>query len=270
MRYKIPGMQLGGTTTGVRKKKLKLYGERNTGSRYLERILRHNIQAEVLPGVAPSWVARLQAIVPGKDAVRDSWFRRSFDRNLGWKHARVDVQGLCGLGAAIDDVHFLVLVKNPYSWLLSLRKRPYHHKTGADAGSDSLESLLTRPWPTVGRETAPHTYANAIDLWNGKARSYLELAERFPTTLLPYEQLLSDPAAAVESIRLAGPFEWKRGGFENLPESTKEAGKDTGFYRDYYLNELWREQLSADQVRMVNERLDPSLAERLGYTLLQP
>ena len=249
-------------------KRLKLYGERNTGSRYLERILRHNIRAEVPPGVAPFWVARLQAIAPGKDGVRDLWFRRTFERNLGWKHAQVDVQGLHGLGAAIDDVHFLALVKNPYSWLLSLGKRSYHRKSSARAESDKLELLLTEPWPTVGRDNGPPSYGNAIEMWNCKARSYLELAEDFPTTLLPYEQLLSDPAAAVEAIRRAGGFEWKRGGFENLPESTKETGKDTAFYSDYYLNERWRDRLSAGQIAMINERLDRPLAERLGYTLL--
>jgi hypothetical protein len=127
---------------------------------------------------------------------------------------------------------------------------------------------LTSEWPTVGRENGPAVYTDAIDVWNRKVRSYLELADRFPTTLMTYERLVIDPAEALDEIRQASATEWKRGRFENLPESTKEMGKDSTFYSDYYGKERWREQLTAEQIQMVNSRLDRELVNQLGYDFL--
>lgn len=249
-------------------KKIKLYGERNTGTRYLARLIDHNVGGMLLRGVAPRWITWVQAVVPGTESARDAFFNRTFDRNLGWKHSQVQVERLLGLGGLINDVHFVALVKNPYSWVLSMARRPYHRRGAASPGMNGLQSMLTEKWPTVGRENGPASYRDVIDLWNCKVGSYLELASRLPTTLLSYEALVSDPAATLEKVRLAIKSSWSRGDFENLPESTKESGKDSGYYRDYYLNERWRSELPEEAIALVNARVRTDLMSRFGYRVL--
>ncbi len=250
-------------------KRIKLYGERNTGTRYLTRLLEHNLSGDVIRSVAPRWATRVQALVPGKEAIRDKWFAATFADNFGWKHSRVQVDRLLELGGAVDNIHFVALVKNPYSWLLSLDQRPYHLRSQDTVNSSGVKSLLTTQWQTVGRENGPAHYRDAVDLWNDKVGSYFELADKFSTTLLTYEELVLDPALALEKVRLAGADTWVRGRFENLPESTKEKGKDSSYYRDYYGNERWRSRLTDEDIAMVNARLDLELMAELGYRVLE-
>jgi hypothetical protein len=248
--------------------RIKLYGERNTGTRYLTRLFEHNLGSHLIAGTAPRWTTWAQALVPGSDYFRDAYFERTFSRNYGWKHSQVQTGRLLELGDEIDDVHFVVLVKNPYSWLLSLDKRPYHSRSNPTDDSSGIEYLLSSEWPTVGRENGPPVYRDAIDLWNQKLASYLELARRLPTTLLTYEDLVADPATAVEKVRLAGADSWKRGSFENTPESTKDKSKDSSYYRDYYGNERWKSKLTANVIAMVNERISGELMSEFGYEKL--
>lgn len=246
---------------------IKLYGERNTGSRYLNRLLEINLEAVCLEGTAPRWAALINSVSPGKNNVLDKYFERTFARNLGWKHAQVRVARLLALGDAIRNVHFVTLVKNPYSWLLSLARRPYHRKDANDAAD--IESLLRSEWMTVGRDNGPPAYRDAIDLWNSKVRSYVELSGQLPTTFLTYEALVEDPESAVDRIRRDSGVDWSGGRFQNLEESTKEKSKDASFYRRYYGEERWREKLSPQVIGLVNERLDRELMKTFGYRLIE-
>ena len=137
------------------RKRIKLYGERNTGTRYLTRLFEHNLSGDVIRGVAPRWTTWVQALVPGKETIRDAWFARTFADNFGWKHSRVQADRLLELGDAVNNIHFVALVKNPYSWLLSLDRRPYHLRSQNPVNSNGIKSLLTTQWPTVGRENGP-------------------------------------------------------------------------------------------------------------------
>ena len=247
---------------------ITLYGERNTGSRYLNRLLELNLEAACLEGTAPRWVALLNSASPDSRNLLDWYFSRTFAQNLGWKHSQVQVGRLLDLGGAIRGVHFVTLIKNPYSWLLSLAKRPYHRKPAAGNDDSDLESLLLTQWATVGRDNGPPAYRDAIDLWNSKVRSYIELAERLPTTFLTYEDLVADPAAALKKIKADSADEWSGSDFQDLQQSTKEKGKDSSFYRRYYGEELWREQLNPRVIGLINERLDPALMALFGYRIL--
>jgi len=249
-------------------KRIKLYGERNTGTRYLTRLFENNLSCRVIRGVAPWWIARLQAVSPGKERLRDFYFERTFKQNLGWKHAQADTERLLQLGHQITDVHFVALIKNPYSWLLSLAKRPYHQKTAQSIGVSGINALVTTEWPGLGRENGPASYLNAVDLWNRKVGSYFELASRLPTTLLTYEELVADPSMAVDKVRRACGDAWIRCEFENLSDSTKEKEKSWAYYRDYYGNEGWRTELTTDDIALINERIDRGLMTRLGYRLM--
>ncbi|RME83007.1 MAG: hypothetical protein D6775_09300 [Caldilineae bacterium] len=125
---------------------VKILGERNTGTHYLEKLLRLNLDVRVLPGSAPR---RLRRHFPGNEAVLDLYFRLTAFANLGWKHALAPApDALRRSRWARRGLVILTLSKNPYAWLLSLYRHPYHYS----GPLPSFERFLQSPWRTVRRE----------------------------------------------------------------------------------------------------------------------
>ena len=98
------------------KKLLKVYGERNTGTNYIDKLIRMNLEAHLLNGVAPRHIQILQRILPGKQLVRDRYFELTYGKNLGWKHTRVKSESeLRQYDILKKRVCFVTITKNPYS-----------------------------------------------------------------------------------------------------------------------------------------------------------
>ena len=252
---------------------IKIYGERNTGTRYIDELLRLNFHVAapgmanssslvLLRGVVPPSIRRLQEALPGRHFVRDMYF--VLDRgSYGWKHS-------VPRPPSNAPAYFITVTKNPYSWLLSFYRRPYlrFHPAPDEA---SFESFLETPWQTFGRDNLRRaTLPSPVDLWNIKNRAYLDLADRQRYVLTTtYEQIVSDPWAFVDAI--CGKFEIESAGrFVNANRSTKDAGRTFADYVDYYLNERWREQLTTHSVELINGRVDEELMRAFGYHLLVP
>ncbi|MBW1914379.1 MAG: hypothetical protein JRI86_05510 [Deltaproteobacteria bacterium] len=214
------------------KKRIKIYGERNAGTKYLVKLARLNFDVFILRGEArhsfvPSFLRKTEA-------AKDLFFRMTFSQNLGWKHAIApDPAYLKKMQIYSNDLLFLTISKNPYSWLLSLFRRAYHQKKKMD----SFEDFLTTPWETVARERSRKEFENPIVMWNEKNRSYLDLR--------------------------------KQGSFMNCLLSTKNKGKkDYNYYRKYYLQEQWREKLDTNIIKIINKYLDAEIMERFDYKRL--
>lgn len=245
---------------------VKLYGERNTGTNYLARLLHHNLPVELLPGSVSRRAARLQRLLPGREWLRDLYFRATFPRNLGWKHSAVRAPAaLERLPVSHHPLGFVTLTKNPYAWLLSLHRRPQHqfHKAGLP-----FQAFLESPWQTVRRGNAPRTVPTPVALWNLKNRSYLQLDGWWPVAHVRYEDLLADPAAEVERIAQVLGVPWDRSGFKNIEQSTKDPGRTFASYQRYYLEERWREGLAPESIAIINRHLDHDLAAHFGYRRL--
>jgi hypothetical protein len=257
---------------------LKIYGERNSGTNYLTHLIRCNLDIELLPGVVQKKhmpaidqkqlhdIAR-QRNLPEHEVVADISFQETFPINLGWKHALVkSADSLKKYDICSNNLSFLTLTKNPYSWLLSFYRRPYHHQYRGK--KPDFETFLTSPWRTVGRENAPPEFSSPIDLWNQKNAAYLQLHQQFPTLNIRYEDLLSDPQGAMEAVSNIASCGWKLRPFVNVEHSTKRGSKDFSFYQRYYLEEQWKEQLSSRAIRIINERLNDEIVEAFRYKKL--
>lgn len=243
--------------------KLKLYGERNTGTNWLEHLVGLNLDVELFPSVAPVWLRKLQGKAPGTEWLRDLWFRTTTGRTFGWKHALVDPARSGFERRAVQQrVGFVCLVKHPAAWLLSLYRRPYDHYWGAPG---ELATFATSPWYTVGRELAPKSYPNPISLWNAKAAGYLALAARLPAVVMRYEDLLSDPAARIDDIATRFGLRRRGPGFKNDEDSTKRDDTKFAEYQRYYGDELWRAKLPREVAQTVAKQIDGRLLEQLGY-----
>ena len=237
--------------------KIKLYGERNTGSRYLVKLLKKNFDAELLRYTVPNnilWYRR--------EWTKNLYFWLTYRYNFGWKHAYVRTDWL--KPEWVENTGFITVSKNPYSYLLSLYKRPYHVKGDKPA---TFLDFLQREWKLQERDNMPvSSLPNPVVLWNQKNRSYMNLQRKFPERVynMTYEGLLDDYARELRAVQEKLDLQ-PLGDYTNVTESTKEDAKSNDYYRDYYLGEVWRKDLNADQIAFINEQLDPEVMAFFGY-----
>lgn len=246
---------------------VKIYGERNTNTNYLSQLIRLNLKVEELPGVVPARIMALQRKMPGHELVRDLYFLLSYGQNLGWKHTCVKSAAVLSRCPVVrkNEVCFITLTKNPYSWLLSLHRNPYHQRY---LQKPDFETFLRTPWRTLRRENAEKVVKSPIELWNLKNAANLQLASLHALNLTS-ESLIENPAAVIEQISRKFSIERHSDKFMNYERSTKrEAGKDSSFYRDYYRNERWRAELSGEAIAIINEGIDRALMAHFGFALL--
>ncbi len=241
-------------------KLIKIYGERNTNTNYISKLIDLNLDVEEIPGTVPPGVMWLQKILPGNEIIRDLYFSLTAKKNLGWKHSLVIPE----LFVDKKNCAFVTITKNPYSWLLSLYKRPYHQYY---SDNNSFEDFLKCSWRTVYRENTKRILFSPIELWNIKNRSYLFLDSE-KTMNITTESLFSDPARVIENISDKFSIRKKSDIFVNYDRSTKEENKDSSYYRDFYLTEKWRDDLSSEAIHIINQSVDKKLMSHFGYRLL--
>jgi len=260
---------------------IKIYGERNTGTNALEAVLKRNSSSHVLPGVASQLVEGQRELIDRaikkmgecsamerrlvREAINDSIFEKSGWKIFGWKHAAPPLELL----TEANDIYIVFLVKNPYSWLLSLARRPYHSLQNRPS---TFAEFVTRPWITVRRENAPALIENPVELWNFKMRSYFDTAASAGVQMrfVKSEDFVQDQESAVSDIlEMTGRKEEK---FEQVIEATKtvdrKLGRDLEYYKDYYRDTKWQQELDSDSIGRINTFLDPVLMEKLGYEFL--
>jgi len=247
---------------------IKIYGERNTGTNYLQRLIEENLDVDILPGVVPLGVDLLQFVFPGKEWIKTLYTALSYPWNLGWKHTlvqtvdRLEKHQICS-----NNILFVTLTKNPYAWLLSLYNRPHHHPY-YETCKPVFDQFLVRPWPTIGRENGPVYFANPMQMWNYKNASYIRLKKRFTTMNITYEQLVRSPQYMIEVIRTKAGVDWRRRSFVNIETSTKKDKRDFAFYQGYYLDEQWRDLLHSHSIDIINQYLDDEILAYFGYRKL--
>lgn len=245
---------------------LKIYGERNTNTNHLSQLVQLNLKVKQLRGTAPPYVIKLQQRLPGKELVRDIYFSLTFSQHLGWKHSCIKPASKLERYALVnDDLTFLTITKNPYSWLLSLYKRPYHQHY---IEKPNFEKFLSSPWGQVGRERLDGNIINPIELWNIKNRSYLNLT-KFNVLNLTSEKIISAPGQVIDQISHIFSIEKKSEKFLDMKRSTKDANKDSDFYLDYYLNEKWKSEISSREIALINGYLDRELMEHFDYKIIE-
>ncbi|MHA3976558.1 hypothetical protein ACW9UR_02630 [Halovulum sp. GXIMD14794] len=256
---------------------VKIFGERNTGTRALGLMLRQ------LPGVTHRISGAVE--VPGdgdleaaiETQMRGAW-RKLYLHALRdeaaarkaaadpWKHAvpRLTPAMIAARAGVV------VMLRNPYSWLIGLARRPYHIK-GPNA--ETLEGFIARPWMTEQREGLAAVVASPMDLWSAKAAAALDLpqkaeAEGLRCTLARFEAFVADPEGVARACAVA--LGLPEGEMEARERNTKPGEAGLVALQAYYAAELWRDWLTSGAVARINARLDRGLVEALGYAWLEP
>lgn len=209
-------------------KQIKIYGERNSGTIYLEWLINKNFEIELLKNDETGWKHRL---APSKEEIE-------YDLN--------------------PEIYYLCLVKNPYSWLLSMHKRPYQH--------EELRKLRFRDF----LKYSYGDYRNPIMMWNLKNRSYLELGNYTKNHIFfRYEDFLESIAEPLNTIAskfgIAKPPFYKN--IHVLLTNSHGISKNK-FHAEYYTEEIWKEKLNPDHIETINQFLDKDLMNKLEYSFL--
>jgi hypothetical protein len=246
--------------------KLKIYGERNTGTNYLHELIKLNLKIDILPGIAPTSLQILDRLTFSGEFTRDWYFKKTFDENLGWKHRFLKIDELLSIQHKLLNVGFVCLIKNPYSWLISLYNSPHHYESRQKI---SFIEFLKCPLPLLDKDNLQIEEATPIQLWNLKNQSYYELNEYFPMVLLKYESMLENPENAIDLINASFNLTMKHIDFRNFIKSTKSASeKDFEYYRKYYLDEIWQQKLSKESIEEINNQINPVVMNNLNYNYL--
>ena len=244
------------------KRKIKVYGERNTGTNFLNKLLNLNFDIFLVKGTVPKELNYIIKIFPFKEYLRDKYFEL-FKGNLGWKHREIDNVSLLKKS---NNIYYITISKNPYSYLLSFYKRPYHNERLINL---PFREFINKTIYAVGRENEGHNYENVIDLWNKKNESYINLSKNISNVInIRYEDLLIAPNEVFFEISKKFNLNFKENEFVNFYESTKELGKDNNYYKDYYGKELWKSKLSKPDIEFINSKLDRNVVEFFNYELL--
>lgn len=248
----------------VTERLLKIYAERNTGTNYLEQLIKANLFVSFIPGVVPVAVHLIQTVMPGNEWLKNAYFSISSRRNLGWKHSKPSIELIKEYISINPRLCLISITKNPYSWLLSLYKNPYHQ---LGPQSNSFEDFLVRPWRTVRRENCQVIVANPIELWNLKNRSYFSIME-FNGINLTYESIVSHPDSTINRLSEFFSLQRRSDGFQNILQCVKGGGGSFDSYQEYYNNNLWEKHLSAHAITLINQSIDEELMKFYGYKML--
>jgi hypothetical protein len=209
---------------------IKIHGLPRTGTNYLSALLEQNFKARVLGGDVG-----------------------------GWKHGRI---------APAPFTVYVVLVKNPYTWLLSFRAwEEIHGRTAAATLHEFAASPVTHP-----RFAAEWHPRDPIDAWNTATRFWLEAATQPNVVVVRYEDLLADFAAQLSRVGETCGAVPRRATLTNLEEridTWNTPRPRAPFNRARYLDDGIPEEYDDDALDLLGRRLDPQLVHALGYRLLE-
>lgn len=165
--------------------KIKLFGERNTATRAVKQMLRETDGVTLVNSKRPDELGNVEwanLVASINLYIQDDWRKVYMDAlrdNVShynaplamWKHAapRWDETFVT------QNVHTIFCVRNPYSWALSMARKPYHMKARR---TDDFLTFIKRPWLTERRDNTGIILCSVMDLWNKKLRAYAEFADQ--------------------------------------------------------------------------------------------
>lgn len=249
---------------------IKIFGERNTSTRALVRLIKGNskstlaplIAAQLEPGYRERIIAARENGTPPKE--RERMIDQMYEGRTpieSWKHAMTDFDDV----STFRGSHVIFCVRHPASWALGLYRRPYHIHGNKAA---SLREFLDKRWKTVARERCGGAETTAIETYNLKIASYIMLQAKLANVGATYSFVRHEDFAVDqerEFVKIAPYLQEVAPTFQPLSASTKDPAKTLEYYRDYYGKERWRAEIDEDSNDLINERVNWAAIRDFGY-----
>ena len=191
---------------------VKVIGERHSSTKFLhEWLLSSLITPDALLEPPPNWNRLLAEMRKREGGTWDrsrtdeeAYFTRTFDENLGWKHALVNASRVrSALTNNCSNTLIVCTARHPIDWLQSMQHRTYADgpKMGSWLPQPRLMPFATArvPYNTLeGRG-----YDSPIEMWSAKLRACIDLARWGCSVFL---SRVEDLQADAGLCRLIGEF----------------------------------------------------------------
>lgn len=209
---------------------IKIFGEYNSGNNYLIHLIRNNTQYDPQP--------------------------LHHQKVFGWTH------GIPEITEEISNrVLFIVLTKNPYSWLLSLHAKPY------GSNPEMYKKMSFSEFLRISFQGC----RNPIELWNKKHKDWYNLFVKGApmVELCQYEELLIDAEKKLRHMLVS----YKVDVYSPFKHIDKHTRADGDFHdrlftkKEYYLQKSWIKDIGRDNIEFIDKIIDHQLAEYYGYRL---
>jgi hypothetical protein len=237
---------------------LKFFGERHTGTKYAARLVEANFEdIYVIEGRGLDVFEKL----PSRrliDSIYDAYFRFTYPFLFGWKHSAAPSRETLERYWMVQEnvVQFAFIVRDPYSWLLSLHRVPYD----SQSLPRRFEDFLQAPWKTRSRDGCG-SVSSPIELWNVKNRSYLNSG--FP--MFRFEELVTDPEMFIKRVGMYFRLDMRDRFVDHENSTVAGSDRKSAFYKAYYRLEEWTGLLSREALETIGEGVDWDLAGKFGY-----
>jgi hypothetical protein len=213
---------------------IKIYGERNSGTNYLESLLDKNLNVNILRFQLRWYHSLLLKLLP-YDKMTGLLFYLQRKKMLGWKHGCPRVEDILNYDS--ERLIIITITKNSYSYLLSLQRNPYHFKGKKEP---EFINFLKNRWRLIRRDfCSAKSFQNPVQLWNIKNESYLNLSSKTSNTVINItdEELIDNPEHFIRNLVDQESVEWKnQGRVSNIESSTKDSKRTFQEDRSHYLN----------------------------------
>ena len=186
----------------------KVYGARNTGATYLEKLVNKNFATDLLRGdfgvgkrvmrlVLQQYKPRLRPQENSK--LQDQYHERILYSDFGLKHAAPPVDVIRAAPHA-NNTLFLLITKHPVFFLSSLHNRPANPLLQEE--ELDFDRFLMSKWPVSPRDNVgPSPVDSPIELWNAKMREYVRLMQVAENVIhIRYEDILADFEGQMDRI----------------------------------------------------------------------
>lgn len=255
----------------IRFHKVKIFGERNTSTNAMKKLILANSTCRTLPAVArelPQTQALNFKMMPPKTAgiaAQEAFIDKMFEGRRprqSWKHAATNFEDV----SDFENTFTILMTRDPASWLLSFRRRPYHI---LQPMPEELSKFVTYKWQTVARDRLNKAVITPASLWNRKMSSYVDFLEKLKAAghahmVVSFEDFAMDQAAVFKKLR---PHLQDTSDKVTLIEnSTKDSSKDREYYRRYYGNKEWLKKIEPEALKVINANIDWDIAAKFGYT----
>jgi hypothetical protein len=205
---------------------VKVHGQLRCGTNYLTHVLRENFDVTVYES----------------------------DEG-GWKH---------GPMAGDPETAYVVLTKDPYSWLVSFRSwEEIHDRTKPKPMAAFVQARVSHP-----RLRETWDASDPIDAWNKSYRSWIASAEKLDAPVVAYEQLLTDFDATMTALGRhieASPRHEQLVNTRERVDTWATPRKRRPLDLDGYVDRAALADFDGEALALVRERIDVELVEQLGY-----
>lgn len=194
----------------------------------------------------------------------------------GWKHGHYNAPWFIG-----KEVHVLGIVKNPYSWLVSMFK--YWGPTkklriGPDLNGVSFEDFVKNRVYFEAQRDIPFLFraSNPVQHWNDMNFHWTTIRmNQKILTIISYENLLANPKDTVQMIgeRFGLHRKSQFVGCDKKLEPAGEnlrPGEESWVDKGYYQNQEFLQQYTPELIEFVNDELDLDLMVHFGYDFVSP